>query len=159
MKKKEKQDLLKQESTTRIIASEISLQLENEKDYGREQIESTSQQNKRKLVKQVLRKELGPNTALIPSTDLKGHLSNLREASSGSMNLLDNTTQHLHDLMITVASDAKEANPENAWARDNVLAVKQVVDVSRQLANVMRLKLDTVKALHKISLDIAKTEN
>lgn len=100
----------------------------------------------------------GSSLPAVSATDrfmgLRDHLESLRQAQSGSMNLLDSTTQHLHDLMMSVGEEAKKDEEKRPWARDNSLAVKQTVDVVRQLHNVMRLKLDTVKALHKISKDI-----
>ncbi len=89
-----------------------------------------------------------------PSMDLRDHLATLRMASSESMNYIDSTTTRLHELMISVGESLK-TNEHRAWANDNVLAVKQTVDISRQLNNTMRLKLDTVKMLHKISRDIS----
>lgn len=92
------------------------------------------------------------------SMGLREHLENLREAQSGSMNLIDDTTLHLHGLMKQVSEESKEMqNSERHWARDNTLVVKQTVEIARRLHNTMRLKLDTVKALHKISTDIAKS--
>jgi hypothetical protein len=88
------------------------------------------------------------------STDLKEHLTTLREASSDSMNLMDSSISHLHGLMISVADEQIEKNPERHWAKDNVLVVTQTVNIARELHKSMRLKLDTVRALHKISLDI-----
>lgn len=85
---------------------------------------------------------------------LRDHLETLRTASSESMNLLDDTTLHLHGLMKQVAEDSKDLTEQRPWAKDNVLVVKQTVEVARELHKSMRLKLDTVKALHKISKDI-----
>lgn len=89
------------------------------------------------------------------SMGLREHLASLRTAQSGSMNLLDSTTQHLHGLMMSVAEEAKNSRDDvRAWARDNTLVIRQTVDLARELTKSMRLKLDTVKALHKISKDI-----
>lgn len=91
------------------------------------------------------------------SMGLREHLETLREAQSESMNLIDSTTSHLHGLMMSVAEDAKKNKDDvRSWARDNTLVVKQTVEVARELHKSMRIKLDTVRALHKISNDIAK---
>lgn len=88
------------------------------------------------------------------STDLKEHLKNLREASSQSMNLLDSTTEHLHGLMKGLGKNSEEANPMKADPYRNQMVINQTVNVANQLHKAMKLKLDTVKVLHKISTDI-----
>ena len=90
------------------------------------------------------------------SMDLRTHLQSLRAAQSESMNLLDNTTMHLHGLMHSVATNSNPSNtpPEQATK----MLVRNTVDLARELHKSMRLKLDTVKALHKISKDISETE-
>lgn len=91
------------------------------------------------------------------SMGLREHLENLREAQSESMNLIDSTTEHLHGLMMQVAEEAEKSKSDvRAWARDNHLVVKQTVEVARELHKSMRLKLDTVRVLHKISKDIGE---
>lgn len=88
------------------------------------------------------------------SMDLKEHLRNLREASSHSMNLLDSTNQHLSDLMNELKDNYKERNVERADPYRNKEVITQTVSLANQLHKNMKLKLDTVKVLHKISTDI-----
>lgn len=60
-------------------------------------------------------------------------------------------------LMMQVAEEAEKSKSDvRAWARDNHLVVKQTVEVARELHKSMRLKLDTVRVLHKISKDIGE---
>ena len=90
----------------------------------------------------------------IPSTELKQHLEILTEGSSEFMNLLDSTNSHLHDLMLSLKKDHEENEEDKPWKANKTDTVNQTIGVARQLQNTMRLKLDAVKTLHKMHMDL-----
>lgn len=85
------------------------------------------------------------------SMGLREHLRNLREANYKSMNYLDSMTEQLHGLMNEAGE--RESQPYAFPERINT-----IVGVARQLQNVMRLKLDTIKTFHLISKDIEESD-
>lgn len=90
----------------------------------------------------------------VRSTDFTQHLESLREESSDSMNLIDSTNAHLHELMKDLQEQQKQRNPERADPYRNKEMIQQTVSLASQLHRNLKLKVDTLKMLHKIASDL-----
>lgn len=87
------------------------------------------------------------DTPLTPRRESKSYPKNLEEAKSQSMNLIDDSVESMHELMISVRDNIKQKNKTAEYKHVDPAQVNAAVNCAREIANLLKVKLQIHKEM------------